>query len=78
MARNSIRSIVVTLLIIFAMIFAPIMVSDAIRPTVSVKTGPICPACVCCEPPPPGSCCRCGNCAPLAQTQLPTSQNGSP
>ncbi|EXB74610.1 putative LRR receptor-like serine/threonine-protein kinase [Morus notabilis] len=35
MARNSIRSIVVTLLIIFAMIFAPIMVSDAIRPTVS-------------------------------------------
>ncbi|KAI4386982.1 hypothetical protein MLD38_004852 [Melastoma candidum] len=20
---------------------------------------PICPACVCCEPPPPGQCCQC-------------------
>ena len=36
-------------------------------------SGPICPACVCCTPAPPGSCCQC--CATPVETQ---SENGSP
>ena len=36
-------------------------------------SGPICPACVCCTPAPPGSCCQC--CTTPIETQ---SENGTP
>ncbi|KAL0341949.1 UNVERIFIED_CONTAM: hypothetical protein Scaly_1857500 [Sesamum calycinum] len=59
---NNLRSIVSTL-VVFAFVLSPILPTcDASRVTVVqevLATRPICPACVCCEPPPPGSCCRC-------------------
>ncbi|PON51023.1 Transmembrane protein [Trema orientale] len=61
MARTSLlRFILVTLLVIFAMIFSPMSTSVEARPPAPAID---CPDCVCCEPPPsPGTCCRCGNC----------------
>ncbi|KAH7565359.1 hypothetical protein JRO89_XS09G0195000 [Xanthoceras sorbifolium] len=70
-AGNSARSVLVTLLI-FAMVFSPMLLpSEAARnPAVhgingvtGKKLPPIlyCPHCVCCEPAPPGQCCKC-NC----------------
>ncbi|KAG6669222.1 hypothetical protein CIPAW_01G228700, partial [Carya illinoinensis] len=56
----------------FAFILYPIVTCDAARFTQEV-TGPICPACVCCRPAPPGSCCQC--CATPIETQ---SENGPP
>ncbi|CAN0858946.1 hypothetical protein LINGRAHAP2_LOCUS7521 [Linum grandiflorum] len=32
---------------------------------------PICPACVCCAPPPQGSCCRCCPSSPVQTVSLP-------
>ncbi|KAL5755886.1 hypothetical protein ACOSQ2_020632 [Xanthoceras sorbifolium] len=66
-AGNSARSVLVTLLI-FAMVFSPMLLpSEAARNPAVHVTGknlpPIlyCPHCVCCEPAPPGQCCKC-NC----------------
>ncbi|XP_019057775.1 PREDICTED: uncharacterized protein LOC104810546 [Tarenaya hassleriana] len=63
---------------IFSLLFLPLSPSDAARtpriPTGSISTKrPICPACVCCEPPPLGSCCRC--CPSPIQTQSHHSQS---
>ncbi|TXG68777.1 hypothetical protein EZV62_003712 [Acer yangbiense] len=68
-ASNSTRSMLVTLLI-FAMVFSPILPCQAVRFTpvhgingvMRTKTPQTvyCPQCVCCEPAPPGQCCKCG------------------
>ncbi|KAG6782238.1 hypothetical protein POTOM_011633 [Populus tomentosa] len=75
MAGNSLKSIMVTLFI-FAMVLSPILPSaDAGRLNHRGLQGPICPACVCCSPPPPGSCCPC--CSTPTPTE-PESTTGSP
>ncbi|TQE01610.1 hypothetical protein C1H46_012840 [Malus baccata] len=71
MAGGSMRSALVTLFI-FAIVLSPISTPEAAR-FVFLDTTPICPACVCCAPPPQGSCCDC--CATPIETQ---SQEGSP
>ncbi|PNT43919.1 hypothetical protein POPTR_003G061000v4 [Populus trichocarpa] len=60
MTGNSLKSIMVTLFI-FAMVLSPILPSaEAGRLNYrGLQSGPICPTCVCCSPPPPGSCCPC-------------------
>ncbi|CAK9165321.1 unnamed protein product [Ilex paraguariensis] len=60
MASFSPKSTLVTLMI-FAIVFSPMLSSEAARFTHRelLQRPPLCPACVCCEPPPPGSCCRC-------------------
>ncbi|KAG2728898.1 hypothetical protein I3760_01G225400 [Carya illinoinensis] len=68
MAGNSLRSAFVTLFV-FAIILSPKVTCDAARFTQEV----VCPACVCCTPAPPGSCCQC--CATPIET---SSENGSP
>ncbi|XP_022954010.1 uncharacterized protein LOC111456398 [Cucurbita moschata] len=68
-------SIFVTVLV-FAMVLSPTTISTVNATRVllqQVNRPPICPACVCCEPAPAGSCCRC--CATPIQT---SSQSGSP
>ncbi|GLU22344.1 hypothetical protein SLE2022_384250 [Rubroshorea leprosula] len=75
MAANSLRSILVTL-VVFALVFSPLLPCDAVRITSPGFFGPkrpICPACVCCQAAPPGSCCSC-----CASTVGPESQNESP
>ncbi|KAL6996374.1 hypothetical protein U1Q18_006503, partial [Sarracenia purpurea var. burkii] len=59
MARKSPTSALI-ILILFAIALSPMQESEAARSThrVVVERAPICPACVCCEPPPAGSCCR--------------------
>ncbi|KAL6335735.1 hypothetical protein AAG906_039498 [Vitis piasezkii] len=62
-ATNSPRSILLTIFI-FAMVLSPMVSScDAARFTqrelLQEDEGPICPACVCCSPAPPGGCCPC-------------------
>ncbi|KAK2654573.1 hypothetical protein Ddye_014429 [Dipteronia dyeriana] len=63
-ASNSTRSMLVTLLI-FAMVFSPILPCQAIRFTpVHGINGVMrimipCLRCKCCEPGPPGHCCKC-------------------
>ncbi|KAH0662735.1 hypothetical protein KY284_027666 [Solanum tuberosum] len=65
LSNNSIRSIVITLMI-YAIFLAPLLLwsCDASRELASSKFSPrvVCLQCVgCCEPPPPGTCCtRCG------------------
>ncbi|KAK7834302.1 hypothetical protein CFP56_024732 [Quercus suber] len=71
MAAKALSSSLVALLI-FAIILSPISTCDAVRFT-QRASGPICPACVCCTPAPPGSCCQC--CATPVETQ---SENGTP
>ncbi|XP_059459218.1 uncharacterized protein LOC132188706 [Corylus avellana] len=71
-AGNSLRSTLVTLFI-FAIILSPMATSDAARLT-QRASGPICPACVCCTPPPLGSCCKC--CA--TPSPIAKAENGSP
>ncbi|KAF7814185.1 small proline-rich protein 2H-like [Senna tora] len=69
MASHSLRLSLVTLFI-FAIIFSPSLPSHAapsITPTLPrpIRLPPgtppiICPACLCCAPPPaPGTCCPC-------------------
>ncbi|KAK0597505.1 hypothetical protein LWI29_026002 [Acer saccharum] len=69
-AGNSARSVLVSLLI-FAMVFSPMLLpceaarfTDAhgINGVKPKKTPPTvyCLDCVCCEPAPPGQCCKCG------------------
>ncbi|KAK9281136.1 hypothetical protein L1049_004029 [Liquidambar formosana] len=70
-AGNSPRSVLVTLLI-FALVFSPMLPCDSVRVS-HLGSGPICPACVCCTPAPAGSCCDC--CATPIETQ---SESGSP
>ncbi|KAI5602437.1 hypothetical protein BDE02_01G156000 [Populus trichocarpa] len=77
MAGNSLKSILVSLFI-FAMVLSPIIPSAAagrLNPRGLAGTSrTICPTCVCCTPPPRGSCCnKC--CASPIQTQ---SATGSP
>ncbi|KAF3450660.1 hypothetical protein FNV43_RR06749 [Rhamnella rubrinervis] len=67
----SLRSPLVTLFI-FAMVLSSLSTSDGAR-FFYLDATPICPACVCCSTPPPGSCCDC--CASPGETQ---SVNGSP
>ncbi|KAL5822662.1 hypothetical protein ACOSQ4_020562 [Xanthoceras sorbifolium] len=67
-ACNSLRSVLVTLLI-FAMVFSPILPCQAVRFTAAhgingvmrIKKPPTlyCIHCVCCAPAPPGQCCKC-------------------
>ncbi|XP_030487648.2 uncharacterized protein LOC115704586 [Cannabis sativa] len=52
---RSVRAALVTLFI-FAIVSIPLTTSEAAR-VVYLDTTPICPACVCCSPPRPGSCC---------------------
>nr|GMC76058.1 uncharacterized protein LOC111402684 [Ipomoea batatas]GMC77488.1 uncharacterized protein LOC111402684 [Ipomoea batatas]GMC78168.1 uncharacterized protein LOC111402684 [Ipomoea batatas] len=56
-------AMILTVIFIVALVISPaITFTDAARPTTFKEVlgrRPICPACVCCEPPPPGSCCRC-------------------
>ncbi|KAK6787433.1 hypothetical protein RDI58_015958 [Solanum bulbocastanum] len=65
LSNNSIRSIVITLMI-YAIFLAPLLLwsCDASRELASSKFPPrvVCLHCVgCCEPTPPGTCCtRCG------------------
>ncbi|XP_059644755.1 uncharacterized protein LOC132286437 [Cornus florida] len=71
------KSSILAMLIIFAVVLSPMLPSIEARVTQQELIGKgrvYCPACVCCEPPPPGSCCRCG-CASPVQTQ---SETGSP
>ncbi|KAF3450661.1 hypothetical protein FNV43_RR06750 [Rhamnella rubrinervis] len=70
-AGKSTSSILVTVLI-FAMILSPMTTCEAARSPKPER--PICPACVCCEPAPKGSCCRC--CAAPIVTQ--PAHSGSP
>ncbi|KAK4365615.1 hypothetical protein RND71_013495 [Anisodus tanguticus] len=60
---NSIRSIVITLMI-YAILLSPLLQwsCDAARNPRANSFGVACLHCVgCCEPPPPGTCCtRCG------------------
>ncbi|CAK7356581.1 unnamed protein product [Dovyalis caffra] len=74
---NSLRSILVTLFV-FAMVLSPILPSaEAGRLNHRVLAGPprpICPACVCCAPPPPGFCCEC--CATPTPPTQSTSGDG--
>ncbi|KAL7180308.1 hypothetical protein ACSBR1_043511 [Camellia fascicularis] len=73
MASSSTRVVMVSLMIIFAMVSSPLMLeSEAVRIPHRELQGPICPACVCCEPPPPNSCCPC------CSTPIPTSGNETP
>ncbi|KAK4837028.1 hypothetical protein QYF36_002237 [Acer negundo] len=69
-AGNSARSVLVSLLI-FAMVFSPMLLPcEAARFTdvhgingmMRKKIPPTvyCLDCVCCEPAPPGQCCKCG------------------
>ncbi|KAI3416962.1 uncharacterized protein J3R85_014955 [Psidium guajava] len=60
-------------LVFFAAVLAPLQPCDAIRMPERGLQGPICPACVCCAPPPLGSCCPC--CTTPVETQ---STTGSP
>ncbi|CAA0814671.1 Unknown protein [Striga hermonthica] len=60
-SNNNPRSIIVTL-ILLAFVLSPILPTCDARYTVFrevLASRPICPACVCCEPPPKDSCCRC-------------------
>ncbi|EOA36381.1 hypothetical protein CARUB_v10010790mg [Capsella rubella] len=60
-------------LFIFSLLLLPLSQSKATRiynriPRAPIgPRRPICPTCVCCEPPPLGSCCRC--CASPIVTQ---------
>ncbi|KAI8529616.1 hypothetical protein RHMOL_Rhmol12G0238800 [Rhododendron molle] len=68
MESKSHNTVFVTL-IIFAMVLSPMVTScEAARLTHRelLQTGPICPTCVCCFPPPPGECCPC------CSTPIPT------
>ncbi|AES67888.1 hypothetical protein MtrunA17_Chr2g0330581 [Medicago truncatula] len=65
MATNSLKFTLVTIFI-FAMTLSPTLPCDAVRVSLAVSR-PVCPACVCCSPPPLGSCCKC--CASPIQTQ---------
>ncbi|KAK1568301.1 hypothetical protein Q3G72_022810 [Acer saccharum] len=69
-AGNSARSVLVSLLI-FAMVFSPMLLPceaarftdvHGINGVMRKKTPPTvyCLDCVCCEPAPPGQCCKCG------------------
>ncbi|KAL7100021.1 hypothetical protein ACP275_09G122400 [Erythranthe tilingii] len=62
MASNNVKSVMVTILV-FVFVLSPMLpTGDAARVTIVQEvhaTRPICPACVCCTPPPAGSCCRC-------------------
>ncbi|GFZ04221.1 hypothetical protein Acr_16g0008450 [Actinidia rufa] len=71
--KNSASSVLVTLFL-FALVFSPVLQSEAARFTQrELLQGPICPACVCCEPPPPGECCPC--CSTPVET---SSETGTP
>ncbi|PSS18031.1 GDP polyribonucleotidyltransferase [Actinidia chinensis var. chinensis] len=65
MANYFPKSMGVTLLI-FAIILNPVLPCKAAQVAhrdLLAKPPPpllLCPDCVCCEPAPPGSCCRCG------------------
>ncbi|KAG9130808.1 hypothetical protein Leryth_021986 [Lithospermum erythrorhizon] len=64
MARVSkIGTSMLVTIIFFTLISCPILQTEATRFQNTYKETlvkrPICPACVCCEPPPHGSCCRC-------------------
>nr|DAD44532.1 TPA_asm: hypothetical protein HUJ06_002762 [Nelumbo nucifera] len=74
MAAKSGISMMATLLIL-ALVLCPVFPAEAARFTNNELLGrkqrqPICPACVCCTPAPPGSCCRC--CASPIQTEART------
>ncbi|XP_038896231.1 uncharacterized protein LOC120084509 [Benincasa hispida] len=74
-AKFSLTSVLMTVLV-FTMVLSPMTIPTANATRVllqQINRPPICPACVCCEPAPAGSCCRC--CASPIQT---SSQNGSP
>ncbi|XP_065868970.1 uncharacterized protein [Euphorbia lathyris] len=62
MASSSMKSVLVTLFI-FAMVLSPIMQTQAARlntrDLLQTDEPIFCPACVCCSPPPHGSCCEC-------------------
>ncbi|KAJ0074848.1 hypothetical protein Patl1_33907 [Pistacia atlantica] len=63
MSINNAKSFLVTLLI-FAMVLSPLQLPcEAARvqglDRVLLQDGPVCPACVCCAPAPPGGCCPC-------------------
>ncbi|KAL1538287.1 hypothetical protein AAHA92_27047 [Salvia divinorum] len=60
MANNILKSFMV-ILFLSVVVLSPILpTSDAARLTADVLArGPICPACLCCEPAPLGRCCKC-------------------
>ncbi|KAG8380044.1 hypothetical protein BUALT_Bualt07G0152600 [Buddleja alternifolia] len=78
MASKILSSIMMTF-VLFAFVLSPFLqTSEAARFTIVqevLATRLICPACVCCEPPPHGSCCRC--CATSSPIAI-QSNNGSP
>ncbi|AEE32735.1 hypothetical protein AtNW77_Chr1g0051401 [Arabidopsis thaliana] len=63
------KSIFLKLFVLFLLLVLPLSQSNATRiPRAPISSRrPICPACVCCEPAPLGSCCRC--CASPIVTQ---------
>ncbi|KAL1538284.1 hypothetical protein AAHA92_27045 [Salvia divinorum] len=82
MGNNILKSFMV-ILFLSVVILSPILptTSDATRFTVEYNTDvvakpPICPTCLCCEPPPPGLCCECCT-SPSVPASVETT-NGSP
>ncbi|OMO66491.1 Cell division cycle protein-like protein [Corchorus olitorius] len=74
MAGKNAGSILITIFL-FALVLSPILPCDATRPIDHlgpvVKRVILCPDCVCCTPPAPGSCCKC--CASPIHTQSPST-----
>ncbi|KAJ9190279.1 hypothetical protein P3X46_001498 [Hevea brasiliensis] len=63
MATNSLKYTLVALFI-FALVLSPMIPCEAARPNhprglLQTDDPIVCPACVCCTPPPPGECCEC-------------------
>nr|XP_027121360.1 uncharacterized protein LOC113738378 [Coffea arabica] len=59
MALNSSMRAAVATLVLFSIVLT--LPCEATRPTPELIRRPpiVCPACVCCAPAPPGSCCPC-------------------
>ncbi|KDP40829.1 hypothetical protein JCGZ_24828 [Jatropha curcas] len=86
MADNSAKLIMATLLLFFMMSYS-ILPCDAARedPPHRIKdpggvgSRTICPACVCCGPPPrPGSCCKCSCSIPTPMAAQSNNNSDSP
>ncbi|KAL1538288.1 hypothetical protein AAHA92_27048 [Salvia divinorum] len=68
---------VALLLFFLVFVLSPIFpAADAARFTEVLAKMPRCPACLCCEPPPLGMCCRC--CASSSSPSEVKTNNGIP
>ncbi|KZV58817.1 hypothetical protein F511_18654 [Dorcoceras hygrometricum] len=77
MASNTRVFAVVAILFLAAFALTPSCDASRVNLVQEELTGPICPACVCCVPPPPGKCCA--QCCAFPYTPVAVEhENSSP